>query len=178
MKNIISGTVILFMSLHLSAQPPAGGKGRPPHRGNGDRPMLTQTDRQQDDMIMGLPDIPDLTLSQREKLSKEISKERKDISKLMKQRQQIHIDAQNPGMAEKERVKLHEKIIGIDEKIEKKKQKYNKKYRSILTDEQYRIFEVNKSKIEFRGRPHGKIPNGNRPPFPHPEKEDKHNIHE
>lgn len=162
-KSILAITFILICS-GLAAQPPMGG-------GGGGRPSMMNKQGQNQDsfMIMGIPEIPDLTLEQREKLGKEITNERKDISKLMQEKQELKIDSENPGMAEKDRQKLFGKMAKIDEKIKKKEEKYDKKYRSILSDEQYNIFSANKKNIEFRGQG---IPNrGNRqqPPAQRPD---------
>ncbi|EGK03264.1 hypothetical protein [Dysgonomonas gadei] len=171
-KSILAITFILICS-GLAAQPPmgGGGGGRPQGGPGGGRPpMMNKQGQNQDSfMIMGIPEIPDLTLEQREKLGKEITNERKDISKLMQEKQELKIDSENPGMAEKDRQKLFGKMAKIDEKIKKKEEKYDKKYRSILSDEQYNIFSANKKNIEFRGQG---IPNrGNRqqPPAQRPD---------
>jgi hypothetical protein len=76
--------------------------------------------------IMGIPDIPNLTLEQREKLSKTISDERKDIFKLMQEKQELKMRSENPGIANKERLKLTEKISKTDEKIKLNKRNTTK----------------------------------------------------
>ena len=159
-KSILAVTFILICS-GLAAQPPMGG-GRPP--------MMNKQGQNQDSfMIMGMPEIPDLTLEQREKLGKEITSERKDISKLMQEKQELKIDSENPGMAEKDRQKLFGKMTKIDEKIKKKEEKYDKKYRSILSEEQYNIFSANKKNIEFRGQGMPNRGNTQQPPVQRPD---------
>lgn len=102
-KSILAITFILICS-GLAAQPPmgGGGGGRPQGGPGGGRPpMMNKQGQNQDSfMIMGIPEIPDLTLEQREKLGKEITNERKDISKLMQEKQELKIDSENPGMAD------------------------------------------------------------------------------
>lgn len=156
MKKILLTTTLLILYTGLAAQPQMGGmgrgNGRPPGGGRGEgRPLIHNNNSQEGSfMIMGIPDIPELTLEQREKLSKAISDERKDISKLMQEKQELKRKADNPGIAEKERVKLSEKADKTDEKINEKQEKYDKKYKSILTAEQYQIFSEKKKDIEFR----------------------------
>lgn len=159
MKKAILVTTLLIICNGLAAQPPMGGMGggRPPggRGGEGRPPMHEKGGQNQDFFIMGMPDIPDLTLEQREKLSKAISDEQKDISKLMQEKQDIKMKADNPGISEKERVKLIGKAEKTDEKIRKKQEKYDDKYKSILSAEQYQIFSEKKKDIEFRGPRNG-----------------------
>ncbi|GHV41111.1 hypothetical protein FACS1894179_08700 [Bacteroidia bacterium] len=68
----------------------------------------------QDFILMSIPDIPGLTLDQREKLSKTISDGRKDTSKLMEEKLELKMKSDNPGLAEKKRQKLMEKMIKVD----------------------------------------------------------------
>lgn len=169
MKKVILTAAFVLIYIHLSAQPPMSGGGRggrPPGDTKGERPLMQNGNvKQENFMILAIPDIPDLSLKQRGKLSKEITNERKDISKLMTQKQALMMDAQNPGMAEKERQKLFDKMAKIDDKIIKKEEKYDKKYRSILSDAQYTIFIVSKQDIQFRGQ--GR--KGERPAFKQPD---------
>ena len=160
MKKILLAVTFILSTITISAQPPMGGgmggsRGdRPPGGGRGGNrpPMHNQGQTGDEFMIMGIPDIPDLTLEQREKLSKEITNERKDISKLMQKKRELTIDAENPGLAEKERQKLIEKMAKIDEDVKKKEGKYDKKYRSILSENQYKTFNEKKKDIQFKGK--------------------------
>lgn len=173
MKKVIIGVTLILTCTTLAAQPPMGeGRGgRPQGAPRGNRPPMDNQKQQGENfIIMGLSEIPDLKLEQREKLSKAISDERKDISKLMLKKQDLKIEADHPGMAEKSRQKLIGKMDKLDEDIKKKKGKYDKKYRSILSDEQYKIFEVNKENIEFKiHKPREARPNreGRQGPPPH-----------
>lgn len=163
MKKLLLATFILACT-SMVAQPPMGGGGRGQRPEGGPRggrpPMQRNADTEgQNLMIIGLPEISGLTLEQQEKLSKEITNERKDISKLMQKKNEIRIDSENPGISEKQRQKLSEKIVKVDEDIKKKEAKYDKKYRSILSEEQYKVFAEKKKDIKFTGQ----RPSGNRP---------------
>lgn len=158
MKKILLTTLfVLIYSSMMAQMPMGGGRGSRPQGGPpGNRLSMSKEKQDQDFVLMGMPEIPNLTLEQREKLSKAISDERKDISKLMNKKQELRQEVNNPGMAEKKRTKLQEKIGKVDNDIKKKETKYDKKYRSILSQEQYEVFVENKKSIEFRGQ-------GNRP---------------
>lgn len=155
MKKIALTILSIFICSNLVfAQMPMGGGARPQGRLGGKRPPMHNNGMRagdQNDMLMNIPDIPDLKLEQREKLSKAISDERKEVSKLMDEKVELQRKSGNPGMAEKERQKLMEKISKTEDKIKKKEEKYDKKYRSILSQEQYRIFTEKKKEIEFKG---------------------------
>lgn len=174
MKKILFAIFTIISINSLAQSPMGGGMGgnRPPMgggRGEGRPPMQQRSGNQDDFMIMGMPDIPALTLEQREKLSKTISDERKDISKLMKEKNDYKRESDNPGIAGKERRKLLEKVDKTDEKIKKKEEKYDKQYRKILSEEQYNIFSEKKKDIEFRGygRPGERSNKANRQQPPH-----------
>ncbi|HML66164.1 MAG TPA: hypothetical protein PKC55_15140 [Dysgonomonas sp.] len=163
MKKILLTVTLIIACGSLAAQgsmggmgggrPPGGGKGR----GEGHAPMHQGNSRDESFFIMGIPDIPNLTLEQREKLSKTISDERKDIFKLMQEKQELKMRSENPGIANKERLKLTEKISKTDEKIKTKQEKYDQKYKSILTTEQYHIFAEKKQSVEFREPPRRRL---------------------
>lgn len=167
MKKILFATLFILICSNVMAQMPMGGGrgGRPQGGPPGNRPSMSGEKQNQDFVLMGMPEIPNLTLEQREKLSKAISEERKDISKLMDKKQELRQEASNPGIAEKKRTKLQEKIDKVDNDIKKKETKYDKKYRSILSLEQYEIFIENKKNIEFRGQGN-RLQRGNRPQRP------------
>lgn len=159
MKTLAT-VILLSISINLAAQPPmgGGGGGRPPGGPGGGRPPMHSMNQQEDNFIItGLPDIQDLSLKQREQLSKALSDERKDVSKLMKEKQELEREAQNPGLASKDRVKMMEKAEKTDDKIRKKEEKYDKKIRKILSDEQYLQFKEKKNEIRFldQRRPNG-----------------------
>lgn len=174
MKKILLVTSFFLVCTYMSAQMPMGGGGRPQGgRPGGERPPMqngNMNSRGQDFILMSMPDIPGLTLDQREKLSKAISDERKDMSTLMDEKQELKMKSDNPGLAEKKRQKLINKIIKVDAKLKKTEEKYDKKYRSILSEEQYQTFIKKKKEIEFKGfgkrndqRPPRRPDNGERP---------------
>lgn len=176
MKKVILSITLALACITLAAQPPMGGRGGRPQGGpGGGRPPMHQDgNREQSPMITGLSEIPDLTLKQREKLSKEMTNERKDISKLTQKKEELRIDSENPGLSEKDRQKLIEKIAKVDEDIQKKEVKYDKKYRSILSAEQYQAFSEKKKDIQFmKHRQPGKS-DGRRMPPPQFEREGHH----
>ncbi|MFV0535777.1 MAG: hypothetical protein ACK5M3_00215 [Dysgonomonas sp.] len=179
MKKILLTTSFILICISMTAQMPMGGGGRPQggRPGGGERPPMQNGNSNsggQDFILMSMPDIPGLTLEQREKLSKAISDERKDMSKLMDEKQELRMKSDNPGLAEKKRQKLMEKMIKADNKIKKNEEKYDKKFRSILTEEQYQFFMKKKKDIEFKGfgkpnnqqRPPRRPDNGERPDMP------------
>lgn len=149
--RVLATVILLSIGISLAAQPPIGGGGSRPQGGPGrGRPPMQSMNQQNDNFIItNIPDIPNLTLDQREKLSKEISNEKRDISKLMAERMKQDREAQNPGLASKDRVKMIEKVEKIDAKISKQEEKYDKKYRKILSDDQYLFFKEKKNEIRF-----------------------------
>ncbi|MDH6354446.1 Spy/CpxP family protein refolding chaperone [Dysgonomonas sp. PH5-45] len=153
MKNIVTVVTLGAIGLSLSAQqPPMGGDFGRRGAGNGRPPMeRMQSDVDENFAITHMPDIPDLTLSQREKLGKALSEEHKKIMELMGQKRDlIPLPAHGEEPDQKETEKLRKKIDKIDSKIEKTKEKADKKYKKILSAEQYSVFLEQKEKIEFR----------------------------
>lgn len=159
----------LLSSLGLYAQRPGGG--RPPGQGDGNRPPRERRQTRPDATIgiMRLPDIPGLTDEQREKLTKTLSDEQKDIEKINQKREDYRIQIENPSLSEKAKANGQKLMEKQDKKAEKTRVKYDKKYRKILTEEQYDFFITNWKEIEFRrpsrgnGRPAG-VDSGQRPP--------------
>lgn len=153
---IVAALVVAFTS--LSAQPPQGGGGRGEGQGprGGGRPMMNRDRGAESGNMEGigitkLPEIPELTDKQREKLIDNLTKEHKDIAKLMSEKHELKIKMDNmSGMDEKEKDKSLSKMRKVDEKIEKSKDKYEKKYRSVLNEEQYLVFQEKKKDVEFR----------------------------
>lgn len=173
MRKIVLAILSILICSNIAAQMPMGGGGRPQGGPRGGRPPMHgnyMKAGESDVMLMNIPDIPNLTLDQREKLSKAISNERKDIAKLMDEKQELRMKSENPGISEKERQKVKEKISKTDDKIRKQEEKYNNKYRSILSPEQYEIFIAKKKSIEFKG--FGRQPGNQRPPR-HPDNRER-----
>ena len=174
MKKILLATSFFLICISVAAQMSMGGGGRPQGGPGGGRPPMQRGNMNaegQDFMLMSMPDIPGLSLEQREKLSKAISDERKDMSKLMDEKRELKMKSDEPGLSEKKRQKLMDKMMKADNKMKKNEEKYDKKYRTILTQEQYQVFIDKKKEIEFKGfgkpngqqRPPRRPDNGERP---------------
>lgn len=153
MKNVL--IILSFMScVSLSAQPPRGGfpGGR---EGGGRRPPMEKREggERQEFGIMNLPEIPGLTDKQRDKLTKTLSKEQKEINKINIKKDNIRVQTENPSLNANEVANGERFMAKLDEKAANTKAKYDKKYQSILTEEQYQVFTKHRDAIEFRRPP-------------------------
>ena len=151
MKKFLIASILILAGLNLSAQPPQGGRGGGEGRPN--RPPMGQKPGQSEDKmwLSNFPDIPDLTLKQREKLGSTLTKEMKDVSKQMQKKHELDIEINNNlDLSKKDVDKNQKKIVKIDKKIEKIKEKSDKKVRSILSTEQYLVFVEKKGEFKFR----------------------------
>ena len=89
----------------------------------------------------------------------------------MDEKRELKMKSDEPGLSEKKRQKLMDKMMKADNKMKKNEEKYDKKYRTILTQEQYQVFIDKKKEIEFKGfgkpngqqRPPRRPDNGERP---------------
>lgn len=165
---------VIFLAISLSgiAQPPSGG-GRPGGMGGpGGHPGMRNEQGGGNSgqfWVMKVPDIPGMTQDQRRKLVDALSKEQEEVSKLMESKKELDLkEMRYAGLSQKDKEKQMKKIAKLDAKIEKTRLKYDKKYRKILTEEQYNIFIDKKKDVEFRGqgRPKNRFPdssNGERP---------------
>ncbi|PXV58900.1 Spy/CpxP family protein refolding chaperone [Dysgonomonas alginatilytica] len=170
MKKIFLAIATIAVCLNLSAQPPMGG-GRP--GGGGGRPPRGEYSQRSEGSsqigITKLPEIEGLTDQQREKLVKALTDERMSVMKLNRQKHQLQREVDSiPNSKNAE--KNIKNINKIDIKIQEEQAKYNKKIRSILSVEQYAIFNEKRNEIEFsrperRSRPDGERRGGrgNRP---------------
>ncbi len=173
MKKLLASLIVVFSCITLMAQPPQGGGmggGNRPPGGPGGPPMGENRDFNPEIGIMKMPEIPDMTDKQRQKLTKNIIREQKEVTTQMADLHALKIEMEStPGLSDKEKEKLQKKMDKIDEKMKKTREKYDKKYRSILTDNQYEAFTAKKNEIQFRqpgpGRMQGPPPgeNGERP---------------
>lgn len=138
--------------MSLSAQPPQRGSYG---RGGGNRPPMERRLKPSELRvgILTLPEIPGLDDKQREKLTKTLSKEQKDINKINEERENIRIQIENPSLKANAKANGEKLLVKLDEKVEKTRIKYDKKYRSILTEEQYQILTQHWKEIEFRKPP-------------------------
>jgi len=159
MKKLLSITLFLaFLGItNILAQPPGGG-GRG-ERGGGPQggPSMGMRDRgsSEDEKIIleHFPEIPDLTLEQREKVGTILTGERKDIGKEMQNKHKIEMELrQNEEMSEKEINKNKEKIEKADKKINEIKEKSDKKIKKVLSDEQYIVFKEKREEFKFKSQ--------------------------
>jgi len=104
------------------------------------------------------PDIPGLTLQQREKIGSLLTKEREDIENQMNKKRDLEIDLkkkENP--TDKEIKKNREKADKIDKKILDIREKTNKKAEKVLSKDQYLVFIDKRQDFKFKqqrsGRP-------------------------
>lgn len=139
------------------AQPPqGGGMGDRPPGGGGGRPPMGQMKESDNEsfLLEKFPDIPDLSLEQREKVGSLLLKEHKAVSKKMAEKRDLlprptrgeQREIPDPEKIEKNRKKLEK----LDENIEKIREKTNKKVKKVLSSEQYQVFLDVKDSFVFK----------------------------
>lgn len=170
MKRLFLFTILITACIILMAQPPQGGGRQGGMRGDRpDRPRMGHPMQQnsKEVMLSHLPEIEGLTLKQREKLSKAITDEHKSIKKYMEEKHQLmmQIDPKNPNVSTKDLDKNRKKVEKIENNIKKAEEKADKKYRSILSSEQYISFTEKKKEIQFKGHRNQMKARENRPPM-------------
>jgi len=152
MKRFLVIISVIFISMGIYAQPPGGGErgrgGRPPGDRMGQRPSFSNEDKP---ILEHFPEIPDLTLQQREKVGTILTNERKDINKQMEKRRDID-KKRNPKVTEKELDKQRKEIDKIDKKIQDIKSKSDKKIKKVLSDDQYLVFIEKREEFKFKQR--------------------------
>lgn len=178
MKKFLIITFITLTAIGLHAQPGGGGGrgGRPggPPRGErtGQRPPSFSEEKV---ILEHFPEIPDLTLEQREKVGTILTKEMKEIGKQMDKKRDIERSIHyGKEISEKDKEKSCEKSDKIDKELSEITEKSNKKIEKILSGEQYIAFLEKRNDFKFKrqgGRPHfrdGVQPEGNmkRPQLP------------
>lgn len=170
MKKIVLGILLGLFAVNMSAQPPQGmGGGRPdgpPPGGRGGDQFNSRTEEKI--TLEVFPDIPNLTLKQREKVGSILTKEAKDIRSQMDKKRELDIESRNTDLSEKDIEKHHKKINKIDEKINDIRGKSDKKIRKELSAEQYSIFTKKRSEFKFKhekGMPQHRNNRMERPPF-------------
>lgn len=149
MKKLFLLIIFVILTIGIYAQPPmgSGGQGmrRPPMDNGGN---TTQSD---EIIIMEFPEIQDLTLKQREKLSSAIVTEKKKTHQLMMKQMFLNIEAERGKKSKTfDQRKNDQKIQKINKEIEKERVKADKKYRSILTSDQYNEFVAKRGDIKFK----------------------------
>lgn len=152
MKKIMIFAITTLSIIVLNAQPPQGGMGggRPdgPPRGGqmGQRPSSNIEEKL---ILEVFPEIPNLTLEQREKVGSIITKEMKDVSKQLDKKRQL-MPKRDEVISEQDMEKQRQKIEKVDKKIADVKEKSNKKIKKELTDEQYQIFLEKREEFKFK----------------------------
>jgi hypothetical protein len=154
MKKILMIAIGFLMTIGIYAQPPGGGGGGSGGRGPGGPPpgggMQNRPSSSEDKLILEhFPEIPDLTLKQREKVGTVLSKEQKEIGKQMTKKHDIEKEI-NPDLSEKDMKKKMQKIEKIDKKIQDIRTKSNDKIKNELSEEQYQVFMEKRKDFRFR----------------------------
>lgn len=160
MKKLLVFAIAALAMVGLEAQPPQGGMGggmgggRPDGPPRGEMRQRPSTSIEETLTLEVFPEIPDLTLKQREKVGTIITKEMKDVSKQMRKKRELMFDKKEP-LTEKELSKNKEKSEKIDKKIAEIKEKSNKKIQKELTDEQYKVFIEKRNDFKFKQQRRG-----------------------
>lgn len=156
MKTTLALVLILLSVITLKAQPHQGrGGGRPdgtPPEGMRQRPQINGDDKM---ILEYFPEIPNLSLTQREKVGSILTKERKDIAKQLDKKRNLEIGYKE--LTEKDREKNKEKIEKIEVKINQIKEKSNQKIKKELSEKQYSVFKEKREDFKFKHH------RGNRP---------------
>lgn len=149
MKKILIIAIGILTTIGIYAQPPGGSGGRGPGGPPPGGRMSNQSSSLQERLILEhFPEIPDLTLEQREKVGIVLSKEHKDIEKQLKKKHELKKDF-TPETSEKALNKLKEKTEKIDKKIQDIRNKSNEKIRKDLSEEQYSVFLEKRENFKF-----------------------------
>lgn len=150
MKRILIIISVILVATNLLSQPPSGrrGQGGPPPNGGrmGQRPPSNIEDNI---ILESFPEIPNLTLQQREKVGTILTDEQKDIEKQMAKKREAEVNL-NPDATQKEVEKQQKEIEKIDKKVQDIRGKSDKKIKKILSDEQYLVFTQKREEFKFR----------------------------
>lgn len=158
-KLFIVACVIILATTQAFAQPPSGRGGRGPGEGSppGDRMGQRSSSFGEDKPILEhFPEIPDLTLQQREKIGTILTDERKDINKQMDKKKSAE-RKKDSEIDENELQKQQKEFDKIDKKIQDIKSKSDKKIKKILSDQQYLAFVEKREEFKFK-RQHQRLP--------------------
>ena len=160
MKKLLVFATAVLTIIRLDAQPPQGGMGggmgggRPDGPPRGEMGQRPTTSIEETLTLEVFPEIPDLSLKQRERVGSIITKEMKDVSKQMKKRHELMVEKKEP-LTEKELTKNKEKSEKIDKKIAEIKEKSNKKIKKELSEEQYKVFIEKRDDFKFKRQRRG-----------------------
>jgi len=172
MKKYVIFLVVIFFTLGMFAQPQGGrrgGGGPPPGKEMRQYPGVSENKV----VLDHFPEIPGITLEQREKVGTVLTNERKDIQSQLEKRRECEEKANHPGYSSKDKEKQWKKMEKIDKKIEDIKNKSDKKIKKILSEEQYLVFVKKRDEFKFKdqqgrtrpkgdGRPHSPFPPSDR----------------
>jgi hypothetical protein len=167
MKKYVIFLFVIFSTIGMFAQPQGGrrGAGGPPQG----REMRQYSSVSENKVVLDhFPEIPGLTLEQREKVGSILASERKDIQSQIEKRRECEEKANHPGYSSKDKEKQWKQMEKIDKKIEDIKSKSDKKIKKILSEEQYLVFVKKRDEFKFKeqgrarpkgeGRPHSPFP--------------------
>lgn len=146
MRLIFTTMFFMLISISMTAQPPQGG-GSGGFQG-GDR--MRQSSMRSSEKILVLanfPEIPEITLKQREKVGTILTKEKKDIDKQLAKKKKI--EEKSKDADEKDLLKNEKKTAEIDKKIEGIKEQSNIKIAKEFTKEQFDIFVEKRDEVRF-----------------------------
>jgi len=157
---IITG---LCLCMNLSAQRGGGGGGRPGGGGGGDRsfgggqgPARSQAPTVSRDydkvQITEFPEISGLDIDKKLKLFSILKNERKNFLMFSDEKQSLEM-ANSRTEKQKEIDNNKKAMSKLDEKINKESLNADKKIRSLLSSDQYKVFIEKKGEIKFADPP-------------------------
>lgn len=130
--------------------------GPPPNRQMGQRPPQRPDNMSSDQLVLEkFPEIPNITLEQRQKIGSILTDEHKNITKQFEKKRDIEIKSSKSNMTPNEFEKQRKKLDKIDKKISDIQTKSNKKVRKILSDEQYKAFIEKRNSFKFKNMHQG-----------------------
>jgi len=152
----------LCVCMNLSAQRGGGGGGRGGAGGRGGGnfgggpggppPTATVSRDYEQVQIADFPEISGMDVDKKLKLFSIVKTERKNILKLMDQKQELQILNERSNKP-KDIEKNNKNIAKLDEKIKKENLNTDKKIKSTLTNDQYKAFVEKKDQIKFNDPP-------------------------
>ena len=139
-----------------------GNPGGPPPNGEkGQRPPQSNSSNKEQLILEKFPDIPNITLTQREKIGSILTDEHKNISKQLDKKREIEMKSSQSELNQKDLDKQKKNLDKIDKKIDDIQTKSNKKAKKILSDEQYMVFIEKRKSFKFKSTHQGP-PNSDR----------------
>lgn len=156
-KSAFTLFILIIICSSLHAQPPGGVRG-----GRGDRPggmpPRGQSNNRPDRgeiLLENLPQIPNITLEQREKLGSILKKEHSETTKELEKKKKIQMSFEkDKELSQKQIDKKLKEMDKIDDKIHKIRDKSNDKIKKILEKDQYEVFISKREEVKFRDHRH------------------------